>query len=251
MPRDRLRVIVAEDEALARELVRSYLEAHPDVDLLAECGTGDELATRLNGSSADLLVLDVSMPGRDVFEVLAESGVEREGVPYVVFTTAYDQYAIRAFETNAVDFLLKPFTEARFAAALARVRTRLASAPQRQPIRQLLEDLGRRPKRLLVPAGGGLVPLAVSDIDWIKAERDYSRLYVKEKTYLLSRSLSELEGRLDPDQFARIHRSAIVNLTRIKEVKPQGSRRFRVVLQDGTELILSRTRAQVLRDWKV
>jgi len=250
MSPERIRVIVAEDEALARELLRSYLRGHHDVDLVGECRTGDELASRLTEIPADLLVLDISMPGRDVFEVLAAADFEASVVPYVVFTTAYDKYAIRAFETNAVDFLLKPFTETRFAAALTRVRGRF-TASQSQPIKQLIEDLGRRPKRLLVPVGMGLVPIAVADIDWIKAERDYSRLYVKGKTYLLSRSLTELEARLDSEQFARIHRSAMVNVNRIREVTPQGSRRFRITLQDGTVLMLSRTRAPVLRDWKI
>ena len=251
MPPERIKVIVAEDEDLARELIRTYLRAHQDVDLVGQCVTGDELASRLADVTSDLLVLDISMPGRDVFEVLSAAGLERDGVPYVVFTTAYDKYAIRAFEVSTVDFLLKPFTETRFAASLDRVRARLRGGPSAQPIRQVIEDLGRRPRRLLVPDGASFAPIAVADIDWIKAERDYSRLHVKGRSYLLSRSLADLEARLDPEHFARIHRSAIVNVSRIKEVKPQGSRRFRVVLQDGTVLVLSRTRAQLLRDWTI
>jgi two-component system LytT family response regulator len=251
MAHERIRVIVAEDELLARELVVTYLKAHQDVDVVGQCQTGDELFERLVEAPADLIVLDINMPGRDVFEVLAAAGLGADSVPYVVFTTAYDKYAIRAFEVNALDFLLKPFTATRFAGALERVRGRFRAHSQAQPISQLIDDLGRRPKRLLVPAGAGLVPIAVADIDWIKAERDYSRLYVKGKTYLLSRSLTDLETRLDSEQFARIHRSAIVNVSRITEVKPQGSQRFRVILQDGTVLVLSRTRAQLLRDWKI
>ena len=239
MAPERIRVIVAEDELLARDLILTYLKAYQDVDVVGECETGDELSSRLAETPADLIVLDINMPGRDVFDVLRAAGLVADRVPYVVFTTAYDKYAIRAFEVNALDFLLKPFTETRFAGALERVRGRFRAHPQSQPIRQLIEDLGRRPKRLLVPAGSGFMPISVADIDWIKAERDYSRLYVKGKTYLLSRSLTDLETRLDSEQFARIHRSAIVNVSRISEVKPQGSRRFRVVLQDGTVLVLS------------
>ena len=246
-----MQVVVAEDEPLARKLVRAYLSTHDDTDLVAECATGDALARALTEAPVDLLILDINMPGRDVFEALATAGIDGSQRPYVVFTTAYDKYAIRAFETNAVDFLLKPFSEMRFATALARVRSRFQSSVPAQPITQLIEDLGRRPKRLLVPSGTGFVPILVADIDWIRAERDYSRLYVEGRTYLLSRSLTELESKLDPDRFARIHRSAIVNIDRIREVKPQGSRRYKVTLHDGTVLVLSRTRAEMLRGWKI
>ena len=173
-------------------------------------------------------------------------------MPAVIFTTAYERYAVRAFEMNAADYLVKPLTAARFSEALARARKRIGDRPSvAADVARVARDLGRRPDRLLVPERGRMVPLEISAIDWIQAEGDYARVHAGRKSYLVARSLTDLEARLDPERFARIHRSAIVNRERIQEVLPEGSRRHTVVLTDGTRLVLSRSRADRLREWRL
>ena len=248
-----LRVIVADDEALARRLVRNLLEKHDDVEVIAECADGDELAAVLHRDPADVLFLDVRMPGRDVFDVL-DNRVQRSpgSMPAVVFTTAYERYAVRAFELNAADYLVKPLSAERFTRALERARQRLGDrASAAAGVTRVARDLGGRPSRLLVPERGRMVPIELDAIDWIQAEGDYARVHANGRSYLVARSLIELERRLDPARFTRIHRSAIVNRARIREVVPEGSSRHTVVLTGGTRLILSRTRADRLRDWRL
>lgn len=240
---DALRLLIADDEKLARDLVRRYAERERDVIIVAECADGDELALELPRAKADVALLDIVMPGRNVFEVLAD--VER--MPLVIFTTAFDRYAVRAFEMNAVDYILKPITEERLAAALERARRR---NPAGDNLARLIRDLGPRPDRILVPHRDRMVPVMVADIQWIKAEGDYARIQTAAgKSYLVTRTLGELEQRLDPNAFLRIHRSAIIRTDKIREVKGEGSARLRVVLDDGTELIVSRSRAAQLKRW--
>src|SRR5688572_5281620 len=168
---DPLRLLIADDEELARKLVRGYVHRLADVAIAGECSDGDQLAAMLSRTSADVLLLDIRMPGANVFDVL-EHRRAAAPLPLVIFATAFDEYAVRAFELNAVDYLLKPFTEARLAEALARARTRLAEPPN---LATLLRDLGPRPDRILVPQRGRMVPVAIADIIWIKAEGDYAR----------------------------------------------------------------------------
>jgi two-component system, LytTR family, response regulator len=245
-----LRVIVADDEPLARRVVRGLL-AREEVEVIAECADGDALARVLEWQAADVLLLDVRMPGRDVFDVLDERARRAPAsMPAVIFTTAYERYAVRAFELNAADYLVKPLSAGRFARALERARLRIADrASVAAAVARLARDLGRRPDRLLVPELGRMVPIEVGSIDWIQAEGDYARVHAGGKGYLVARSLSDLERRLDPERFTRIHRSAIINRARIREVVPEGSSRHTVVLADGTRLVLSRGRAELLRDW--
>src|SRR5262245_54687766 len=249
-----LRVLVADDEPLARKMARRLLEGQNDVVVVAECGDGDALAGALERETVDVMLLDVRMPGKDVFEVLDDRARRAPtDMPAVIFTTAYERYAVRAFELNAADYLVKPLTRERFGRALARARSRVHD---RQVggvgrIQQVARDLGRRPDRLLVPEQRGrMVPLEVGDIDWIQAEGDYARVHAGGKSYLVARSMSDLERRLDGDRFPRIHRSAIVNRDRIREITPEGSSRYTVTLADGTRLILSRRRASHLREWR-
>jgi two-component system LytT family response regulator len=242
-----LRLLIADDEPLARRLVRNYLGRQEGVELVAECSDGDELAASLAECHPDAALLDIRMPGRDVFEVLAS--IEPASLPLVVFATAHDRYAIRAFDVNAVDYLLKPYNEARFGAALDRLRERLRSRGQDDGLARALRDLGPSPDRLLVPHGGGMVPVAVADIIWIKSEGDYARIHTKERSYLVARTMNDLERRLDPAHFLRIHRSAIVRGERIREVVPEGSSRYRVVLDGGPSLVVSRGRASQLKRW--
>jgi len=241
-----MRLLLADDEVPARRLLRSYAARQPGVEVVAECVDGDELLPALAAERPELAILDVRMPGRDVFAVLAEA--QAGGfLPLVVFASAYDRYAVRAFELNAVDYLLKPFSEQRFAEALGRAARRGGS----EGLRQLASDLGPRPARLLVRERGRDVPVPVEDIAWIGAEGDYARLHTGGRSHLVSRTLVELAERLDPAEFVRIHRSTIVRWQRVREVRSDGSGRYRVVLDDGTSLPLSRGRAAELRRLRV
>ncbi len=242
---DPLRLLIADDEELARKLVRGYVSHLTDVTIAGECSDGDELADTLPRISTDVLLLDIRMPGANVFHVLERRRAEAS-LPLVIFATAFDEYAVRAFELNAVDYLLKPFTEARLAEALTRARTRLAEPPN---LATLLRDLGPRPDRILVPNRGRMIPVAIADIIWIKAEGDYARIHTLTRSFLVTRTLTDLEARLDPMQFLRIHRSAIVRTDKIREVAAEGSSRYRVILEDGTALIVSRSRAAMLKKW--
>ena len=245
---DALRLVVADDEPLARELIRQYVRQLPDLEIVGECGSGDELAGVLPRIAADVLMLDVQMPGTDVFTVLEQVAGAARRLPDVIFSTAYDRYAVRAFELNAVDYLVKPYTAERFAEALRRVRSRHDSS-RGEGLSRLIRDLGPKPDRLLVPDGRRMVPVPIADIVWVKAEDDYVRVHANGKSYLITRTLKDLELRLDPERFLRLHRSALVQASHIREVQPQGSSRYRVLLSDGTTVIVSRTRAPELKRW--
>jgi two-component system LytT family response regulator len=241
-----LRLIVADDEALARKLARQYAARVPDVEIIAECADTGELEVALARQHVDAVLLDIRMPGRDVFDVLGDAA--RHGpLPPVIFATAYDRYAVRAFEINAVDYLVKPYTESRFARALIRVRERRAPNAQSGDMTRLVQDLGRRPDRVLVPHGDRIVPLPVARITWIRAEGDYARVHSGGQSYLVYRTLNDLEARLDPMEFLRVHRSAIVRVDQIADIQPADSGRYGLTLTDGTRLIVSRTRGKALK----
>lgn len=240
-----LRLIVADDEVLARRLARQYLSRVPDVEIVAECVDTGELEVAMAAQQADAALLDIRMPGRDVFDVLGDAARHRP-LPRLVFATAYDRYAVRAFEINAVDYLVKPYTESRFVEALTRVRERRQLDVQGD-IPRLLQDLGRRPDRVLVPEGDRIVPLHVARITWIKAEGDYARVHSGGKSYLVYRTLNDLESRLDPTEFLRVHRSAIIRVDQIAELQPADSGRYSLTLTDGTRLIVSRSRGSALK----
>jgi two-component system LytT family response regulator len=248
-----LQVVVADDEPLARRLVKQLLAGVADVRVAAECVNGDQLASTLASNRVDVLLLDVRMPGRDVFDVVEElARMSPRDMPAVIFTTAYERYAVRAFELNAADYLVKPLAAGRFADALARARQRIANrSASADIVGRVARDLGSRPARFLVPERGRMVPIAIASVDWIQAEGDYARIHAEGRNYLVARGISDLERRLDPDRFIRIHRSAIVNADRIVEVKPEGSSRYSVRLADGTRLIVSRGRADRLRRWQL
>jgi two-component system, LytTR family, response regulator len=251
MSRDRLSLLIADDESLARDLVRRYAASQSGLEIVAECSSGDELADALRNARPDLMLLDIRMPGRDVFEVLAHEASANRELPSVIFATAFDGYAVRAFELNAIDYLVKPYTADRFAEAIRRVRTRQAADHAEERLARVVRDLGPHPDRLLVPDGRRMVPLAIADIVWIKAEDDYARVFAGGRSYLVSRTLKELETRLDAERFVRIHRSAIVQTSHIREVVAAGSSRYRVRLSDGTDVLVSRSRAPELRKWKL
>ena len=239
-----LRTIIAEDEPLARERIRSLLNAEADIELVAEAADGRSAVTAIEELAPDLLFLDINMPELDGFGVLAEIGLD--AVPAVVFVTAFDQFAVQAFEAHALDYLLKPFDEDRFRDALARarlaVRSRAAGDLDRR-LTHLLEDLGRPAwlERVAVKSGGRIIFLRTDQIEWIGAEGNYARLHTGgNRSWLLRETMNRLEDRLDPRRFLRIHRSTIVNTEAIIELEPLFQGDYVVILRNGTRLTSSR-----------
>ena len=241
---DRIRVLIVDDEAPARAKLRRFLAADPEVEVVGEAGSGTEAVEAVRALAPDVVFLDIQMPGLDGFGVVA--ALEGEALPQVVFVTAYDEFAVKAFEVHAVDYLLKPFGPDRFERALARVKERVRARRDDgldRRLRTVLAAVTRRPtylERILVPDGGKSVLLEVSRIDWIEAEGNHVRLHVGPASHLVRATLAALEERLDPARFLRIHRSRIVNADRIREVHPWSHGDQLVVLRDGTELIMSR-----------
>jgi two-component system LytT family response regulator len=240
-----LRILLVDDEPLVRQGLRDFLEPEPDVRVVGECGDGVEALKFLEEHEVDLVFLDVQMPELDgvgVAEVLAR----RDG-PAVVFVTAYSEHAIRAFEVNAVDYLLKPFDRERFTAALARVRSRREGGERDELTRrlaQVLTELRRdqgHAQRVLVRGDGRIRFVPVEEIEWIEAADNYVRLYAAGERHLLRETMASMESRLDPARFARIHRSTIVNLASIRELQPTYNGEYAVFLRSGAKLTLSRS----------
>jgi two-component system LytT family response regulator len=237
----RLTVLVVDDEAPARQRLVDLLRRESGVTL-HEASDGRVAVDAIGRLAPDLVFLDVQMPELDGLGVIAAIGVE--AMPLTVFVTAYDQHAIRAFEANALDYLLKPFSDERFEATMARVRQRLDDRASRvfgDRLERLLDQDARRLDRLVVKAGGSARLLDVDEIDWIEATGVYVTLHVGDRDVLHRIALSELEARLDPRRFVRIHRSAIINLQRVARLDPLTHGEFEVVLRDGTRVRLSRT----------
>jgi two-component system, LytTR family, response regulator len=228
-----VRALIVDDEAPARAKVRRLLATAPDVEIVGEASTGREAVAAIKRSRPDLVFLDIQMPGIDGFGVV--DAVESDGGPYVVFVTADDGKALRAFEVGAVDYLLKPFTPERFNQVLDRARDRLAKpAPEPAPAE-------RAPlKRLLVSHNGRAMFLAVDRIDRIEAERNYIVIHVGRDAYRLRAPIRSVEERLDPAQFLRVNRSTLVRLDAVREMHEWSHGDYRVVMHDGTELIWSR-----------
>jgi two-component system LytT family response regulator len=242
-----IRVLVVDDEPLAREKIRRIAKDDAELRVIGECANGAEAIEAIQTLTPDLLLLDVQMPevgGFAVLEALQSNGVR---LPPVIFITAYDHYAVRAFEVNALDYLLKPFDRERFRAAIERAKQQIRreNAPGLdQRIVALLEQLQTQPKhneRLVVKTGGRVFFLNTDEVDWVEAEGNYVSIHTGKKSYLLRETISSLENQLDPKKFIRIHRSAIVNINRIKELQPWSHGEYHVLLQDGTQLTLSRS----------
>ena len=240
-----IRAVIVDDEPLARRRIRSLLVEAEDVVVVAECANGREAIRAIEESPPDLLFLDIQMPEVDGFDVLRAIGVGR--VPVVIFVTAFDQFALRAFEAHALDYLLKPFDDERFEAALQRARERIrqqAGGDLDRRLRALLEGVRgdrRYLQRLVVPSGHRSVFVRTEEIDWLEAERNYVRLHVGGRAYLLRENLGHLEPVLDPTTFCRIHRSTIVNIDRIQAVESLLGGEYLVVLHDGTKLTSGRS----------
>lgn len=249
----RIRTIIVDDEPAARRGIRLLLERDGGVEIVGEAAGGVEAAELIRREKPDLAFLDVQMPGGDGFAALSQ--LDAATTPAVVFVTAYDEHALRAFEVNAVDYLLKPYDDSRFAAALQRgkdeVRRRQADTVNSR-LTQLLDYLqqtGERaaaPKedvasdRILLKSSGEIFFLKADEIDWIEAEGDYMKFHVAGRTHLMRETMARLEARLDPKRFIRIHRSTIVNIDRLRKLSPSFAGEYAVILSDGTKLKLSR-----------
>lgn len=268
---DRVRVLIVDDEALARQRVRRLLQNEPDVEIVGEAESGHDAVTMIRELQPDLVCLDVQMPGLDGFGVLRE--IDGSTVPMVLFITAYDEHAQRAFDVHAVDYVLKPVDDERFRAAFDKARKQRANAQAAERLGELLETVrrladggsaeprpdamsvasgaaagaaangangGRYASRILVKQDGRMFFVKTTEIDWIEADRNYVRLHVGKTAHTIRERISHLEETLDPRLFARIHRSTIVNLNRVREMQQWFSGDYVVILEDGTRLRLSR-----------
>ena len=240
----RIRAVVVDDEELGRDRLQSLLSEQSDVEIVGVCADGASAVETIDREQPDLVFLDVQMPGMDGFEVIENLDPAR--LPAVVFVTAHDGHAIRAFEIHALDFLLKPFDQTRFEKALERARTQLA-AKQGQVIDSrlvsLLEELREErkyPERLIVKSSGRVFFVRAEEIDWVEASGNYVKVHTKADAHLLRESMKNMEAKLDPKTFVRIHRSAIVNIDRIKELEPWFHGEYIVIMRDGTRLTASR-----------
>ena len=240
----KIRALIVDDEPLGRERIRSLLRADAEVEIAGEAANGRAAVASIKKLKPDLIFLDVQMPEMDGFEVL--ESLDAEEMPAVIFVTAYDRYAVQAFEVHALDYLLKSFDRERFDAAVARAKSEITQRKEEglQPrLAALLEELQSRRKfvsRLVIRAAGRIHFLRAEEIDWIEAADNYVRIHAGSDSHLLRETMQSLERRLDPAKFARIHRSTIVNVDRIREMQPLFHGDYAVRLHDGTELTLSR-----------
>lgn len=258
----RIRAILVDDEELARRGIQIRLQHHPDIEVVAECGNGREAIEAIAREKPDLMFLDIQMPGLSGFDVLAR--VPHESLPMTVFVTAYDRYALDAFEAQALDYLLKPINDARFAQAISRVRTyweQRSAVSQREKLMQLLAatqgsgaldpqvvreqlqaTIGKRyPQILPIREDSGTVRLDVRTIDWIDAAGDYMCVHAEGRTYVLRETMKSLEAILDPAIFQRVHRSTIVNVNRVRRLRPHTNGEYFLALENGQEIKLSRS----------
>ncbi|MCD2516319.1 LytTR family transcriptional regulator DNA-binding domain-containing protein [Massilia sp. G4R7] len=238
-----MRVLIVDDEHLARALLREYLAGEPEVEIVGECANGFEAVKAIGELDPDLVFLDIQMPKLDGFEVVELAGAK----PHYVFATAYDQFALRAFEVHAIDYLLKPFGRERLAQALAHARSRLAPAhvpAQAQALEAVVREAARRQghlERILIKDGARVHVVAAETVDYIEAQDDYVQVHAGGKSWLKHGRLSELETQLDPQVFIRIHRSYLVNAGSIARIEPSSKDNYCAVLKDGARLPISRS----------
>ena len=239
-----IKTLIVDDEPLARERLRTLLAEVTEISLVGECANGHEAVDAIATQQPELLFLDVQMPELDGFGVLDK--IAGASMPAVIFVTAYDQYALRAFEVHALDYLLKPFDRGRFQKALQRARLQIEQTRNgavNERLRLLLEDLRAEKQwleRLVIKSGGRIFFLKTAEIDWIEAAGNYVRLHVERETHLLRETIKNLESQLDPKKFLRINRSTLVRLDHIKELQSWFNGEYAVILQDGTQLTSSR-----------
>ena len=247
----KIKTIIADDEPLAREKIRNLLEEDPDIELIGECADGIETVTAIRNQKPDLVFLDVQMPELDGFGVL--KALSDSDIPTLIFVTAYDQYALRAFEVHALDYLLKPFDRERFQKALQRAKEHIRkekSGEVNEKLLTLLEDLKSEKSnnherkyldRLVIKAGGRVTFLKTEEIDCIEAAGNYIRLCIGKDSHLLRDTMNNIQTKLDPEKFLRIHRSTILKIDRIKELQPWYHGEYVVTLENGKQLTSSRS----------
>jgi two-component system LytT family response regulator len=250
----KIRTLIVDDEPLAREWARNGLQEEADLEIIGECGDGFEAVQAISDLKPDLVLLDVQMPGLDGFGVLAS--VDAADMPAVIFITAFDRYALKAFEAHAVDYLMKPFSGERLHEAVDRARGEIDRSSSKElevALHALLGDIQRErtyPEWLLIKKDERSVFLRVADIDWIESSRNNVRLHVGKEVYVYHETTTGIEARLDPKHFFRIHRSTIVNIDRIREMHPWFNGDYAVTLKDGTRLTLSSTYRERLKDFR-
>jgi two-component system LytT family response regulator len=237
-----IRTVIADDEVLARQKLRQVLRDDQDIEIVGECATASETIELVNSTNPELLFLDIRMPDMDGFDVVgALSSHQNTALPHIIFTTAYDQYAVRAFEVHAIDYLLKPFTPDRLRSAVQRVRERMLDDGPKGGVRDAESSAGGYTTRIVFKSRGRILFLSVEDIRWIGAEENYVRICTGGESHLLRETMSHLEARLDPQIFLRVHRSSIVNLRYVKEVKSEADGEATVILSSGEKIAMSRS----------
>ncbi len=248
-----IQAVLADDEVLARQKLRRLLRDEPGVEIVGECATAPETIELVRATTPELLFLDIRMPGMDGFDVVgALSSCNDLAMPSIIFTTAFDQYALRAFEINAADYLLKPFTAERLHSAVGRVldRTRRLESGTEQS-----NGVGKNgtqySSRIVFKSRGRVIFLPVSEIRWIGAEENYVRICTEKEYHLLRETMARLEERLDPEMFLRVHRSSIVNLQYVKEIRSEPSGDFVVVLNNSQKVPMSRTYRSRISEWMI
>jgi two-component system, LytTR family, response regulator len=242
---NQIRAVIVDDEAPARNKIRELLKSDPEVEIIDECSNGREAVQTIAAKNPDLVFLDIQMPELDGFGVLEAIGPER--LPAVVFVTAYDHYAVQAFEVHAVDYLLKPFDRQRFQTALDRAKTHMQLDHKKElnhRLNSILRELKgpvKQSERFVVKSGGRVFFLKNDEIEWIEAAGNYVRVHVGKETHLLRETMNAIAKKLDPALFIRIHRSTFVNVEKIKELQPWFHGEYVVILRDGTQLTMSRS----------
>jgi two-component system LytT family response regulator len=248
MTTSRARALLIDDEALARKRLERFIAREPRIELVGEADSGVEALGLIERLKPDLIFLDIQMPGLDGFDVMR--GLAASVAPLVIFVTAFDQHAVRAFEVNALDYLLKPVSETRFRAAVERALTRLQAPNDNttQRVLAMLEQLQRESDaRIAVRSSGSVMFVPMAELDWAEVVDDYVRLHTGERTHLLRETMSDLERRLPASRFLRIHRSLIVNIERVREIQPWTKGDYVLILQDGTRLVSGRTYRERVR----
>lgn len=242
---EKIRVLIVDDEPLAREGIQMRLKSEPDIEVISECKNGREAISVIQREVPDLVFLDIQMPRMSGFDIIEAVGIKR--MPRVIFVTAYDEHALRAFEVHALDYLLKPIDGERFSATLARARDQIRGknldviAEQMQKMMATIKGEKEYIEHLSIKATGRIVFLAVDDIDWIEAADNYVQIHSGRESHLLHTTMSNLESRLASNKFLRIHRSTIINIKRIKELHPMFHGEYKVILNDGTQLTSGRS----------
>ncbi len=241
-----VRAVIVDDEPLARDLIREYLQEYPEIRVVAECSNGRQAIEAINTHAPDLVFLDVQMPGLGGFDVLEALDYP----PYIIFSTAHDDFALQAFETGAVDYLLKPYNRGRFRKAVERVleQHRLRQDPSERLAALLEARQTPHLEQLFVRDGDKIVPVRAGDILWVEAAGDYSKLYTEARSYLCNLGIGALEARLDPARFARVHRSALIALSALEHLLSDGEGGYVATLRNRAQVRVSRSYAPKIRD---